>query len=455
MSTDILASDAASSMSTSPKPKKLKSPKRGKSPTRVDTIIHLQNINMTELDKEYVLPEIAKKQDRESKKSQTEKAINLKAMTTSLTKLGISSSKKDSSETIVWGDKLNINIFINKTYRQGDDRYISFLLDDNNFKCSWCHNFPPEGTRCLAVPIKYTPASVDEQVYNPDCVNIVEDIDAKKSIPKKTTAKNTLKINFFKRNVPSFEKGLYKEERLSDGEYFESSHPVCSFNCIAEGSLVNLAHGDKIPIEDLVHNTKDVLAWDSVNKQIINAQQTAFFNQGMKECIELKFNNTSLVCTPDHRILKTNGQWTAAKDLIKGDIVVSVNQSIFLSAEDAGIRKVYDLGVISPYYSFMANDVMVHNCMISKGRELALVDPRYKNCDMLIYYMYEKIFNKLPDEALIPASSFMILKDYGGDYTLEEYRQAFKFLFIEETKQFYFNKLVRPATMLFATESST
>ena len=50
--------------------------------------------------------------------------------------------------------------------------------------------------------------------------------------------------------------------------------------------------------------------------------QTNFYNQGIKECIELTFNDGDVLkCTPDHRILTMNG-WKQACDIeLNNDLI--------------------------------------------------------------------------------------------------------------------------------------
>lgn len=76
------------------------------------------------------------------------------------------------------------------------------------------------------------------------------------------------------------------------------------------------------------------------------------------------------------------------------------------------------------------------NCMAAKGRELSLIDPKFNNVKTFISHLYMEVFGKLP-EKITPAPPFDILEEYGGEYTLEEYRRDFKFINVEESNQYF------------------
>lgn len=159
--------------------------------------------------------------------------------------------------------------------------------------------------------------------------------------------------------------------------------------CISEGTMVTMANGSSLPIEqvevgDLVlSNTPGGLAPRAV---------TAVIKSGQKECVELLFNDDrKLICTPDHRVLTADGKWVTAGDLVVGESEVSVGmeyphgdrttdcgawslptKALPLSKVKlvgrcvVGIKATYDLTVPSEYgeeyHSFMAAGIVVHNC---------------------------------------------------------------------------------------------
>jgi isoleucyl-tRNA synthetase len=86
-------------------------------------------------------------------------------------------------------------------------------------------------------------------------------------------------------------------------------------DCIAEGTLINLADGTSIPVEHFENFDARVDTFDLDKKGMIYQNKTNFFNKGEKECIELTFlDGSKLTCTPDHKIYTENG-WIEAKNL--------------------------------------------------------------------------------------------------------------------------------------------
>ena len=77
-------------------------------------------------------------------------------------------------------------------------------------------------------------------------------------------------------------------------------------------------------------------------------------------------------------------------------------------------------------------------CMLSRGRQLSLLDPRYRNVKQFISWMYKRIFGKLPDK-LIEAPPFSVLEDYGGPIKLSQYRKDFLFISMTDTNQYFSN----------------
>ncbi len=89
--------------------------------------------------------------------------------------------------------------------------------------------------------------------------------------------------------------------------------------CVAEGTPVLLANGMSRRIERLPDGGGvNVLGPDSA-RRIARAVQTEMMNQGERECVSLVLQDgRTLVCTPDHRILRADGQWVRADALKLG-----------------------------------------------------------------------------------------------------------------------------------------
>ena len=114
--------------------------------------------------------------------------------------------------------------------------------------------------------------------------------------------------------------------------------PQTVIHCIAEGTLVNLADGTSIAIED-VKPGQLVLAYRDTNgvSGLTKAAVAAVLPRGERPCVELLFSDGRiLVCTPDHRILTAGGQWVAAGDLVVGKSQVSVSVDYPAPLADTG-----------------------------------------------------------------------------------------------------------------------
>ncbi len=207
---------------------------------KIDASFILRNLNISHLDRSYALPEISRKQEREvvdfMRPQKIEEENNdAKGVTTSLERLGISTAKKDPVETIYWGDHYKINLYIN----EGNGNQYE-LTHERKIKCTWCHQYPPEGSLMLAVPYKFVSNYIHEHVYAPECVNIVTSIDVEPSKSmiteksKKTDPKSAPKMNYFKRDLTNKDKEAYSstDKRIVINNYFETAKPVCSFNCM-------------------------------------------------------------------------------------------------------------------------------------------------------------------------------------------------------------------------------
>ncbi len=99
--------------------------------------------------------------------------------------------------------------------------------------------------------------------------------------------------------------------------------PTSGILCV-EGSSLIITKDGLLPIEDIVHQRLDVevltmnedtmeYGWKKINK---------WYDNGIKELIELNFGETKIQCTPDHKIYTTNRGWVEAQNLTEEDEVV-------------------------------------------------------------------------------------------------------------------------------------
>lgn len=91
-----------------------------------------------------------------------------------------------------------------------------------------------------------------------------------------------------------------------------------ALHCIAKGTLVTTGMHKMVPIESLLYNKTEIMTYDEKKKGLVYNKQSAFMNQGIKDCVKLTFADSRyLECTPDHKILTTRG-WVQAKDIVIG-----------------------------------------------------------------------------------------------------------------------------------------
>lgn len=121
-------------------------------------------------------------------------------------------------------------------------------------------------------------------------------------------------------------------------------------SCIMEGTMITVGE-NSVPIEKLLNYRGNVLGYDDENNGLSNFPQTNFFNRGVKECIELTFEDgTKLCCTPDHRILLSDNRWVEAQNILLEKDRVSV-------------------GYCPPYYNVDGQEVIIDTLVLS-GRRL-------------------------------------------------------------------------------------
>jgi aconitase A len=112
--------------------------------------------------------------------------------------------------------------------------------------------------------------------------------------------------------------------------------------CIAEGTAVLLANGTAQPIEQMPRNGGVTLLAPTTDGKLGRTRQAEMMVQGERECISLTLQDgRSLVCTPDHEILCTDGRWIRADQLMSGQDRVVVGPETPLDecgADETGYR---------------------------------------------------------------------------------------------------------------------
>ncbi|HEV2458516.1 MAG TPA: aconitase family protein, partial [Ktedonobacterales bacterium] len=107
--------------------------------------------------------------------------------------------------------------------------------------------------------------------------------------------------------------------------------------CIAEGTPVLLANGTARRIEQMPQAGSATLLGPTAEGQLGRAVQTEAMVQGERECVSLVLQDgRTLVCTPDHELLCTDGRWVRADQLVLGHdrVVVGLEAPVDEPGED-------------------------------------------------------------------------------------------------------------------------
>lgn len=171
----------------------------------------------------------------------------------------------------------------------------------------------------------------------------------------------------------SAEPGVIFFDRANDyNPFYEHLGPIVTTNpCVAGDTLISTENGS-ISIKELAENYPNGGIGLAVEQRIQNGNlllekmvyvsEFRVFKTGKKQTIKLITKaGKELKCTPEHRILTTNG-WKEACLLTKNDdIVVDEGIDSLISIQPNGIEEVYD--ITEPMsHSFIANGIVVHNC---------------------------------------------------------------------------------------------
>jgi aconitase A len=110
--------------------------------------------------------------------------------------------------------------------------------------------------------------------------------------------------------------------------------------CIAAGTPVLLANGTARTIESFPSAGGAVLFAPTADGRLTAAVQTELHAKGERECVTLILQDgRELVCTPDHEILRADGRWVRADELVPGTDRVVVGPDApadVIGADEAG-----------------------------------------------------------------------------------------------------------------------
>jgi len=90
--------------------------------------------------------------------------------------------------------------------------------------------------------------------------------------------------------------------------------------CLAAGTPVLLANGTSRRIEELPEAGGAVVFGPTPDGRLTPAMQTAAYAKGEQDCVALVLQDgREVVCTADHAILRADGQWVRADQLVPGE----------------------------------------------------------------------------------------------------------------------------------------
>lgn len=139
--------------------------------------------------------------------------------------------------------------------------------------------------------------------------------------------------------------------------------------CVARGTKVLMANGFVKNIEDV--KIGDIVATKHGNR-ISTRPVTAWSNNGIKGTVTIKIDSgIYITCTRDHRVLTQRG-YVEAQNISNSDYIFSPNikSGDFSMCRVSGVLddipcEVYDIEV-SETHNFIANGIVVHNCVAKK-----------------------------------------------------------------------------------------
>jgi aconitase A len=89
-------------------------------------------------------------------------------------------------------------------------------------------------------------------------------------------------------------------------------------SCIAKGTPVLMANGTTTPIE-LMPSKGAIVFGPTASGKLSIGRQSALMMNGVRDCVELVLQDgRTMVCTPDHKVLRSDACWVRADELVPG-----------------------------------------------------------------------------------------------------------------------------------------
>ena len=156
----------------------------------------------------------------------------------------------------------------------------------------------------------------------------------------------------------------------------DKSFKVAGTNpCLTGDTLIQTVEGKK-KIKDLVGTEPFVYAVNTAGELILVKASKVWLTRKNADLVEVKYDDNTLICTPDHKIFTDNRGWVDAKDLNENDNLCKYEDLMLADiVEEKQYKKskvisvteleytedVYDM-TVPEVHNFIANDIVVHNC---------------------------------------------------------------------------------------------
>lgn len=156
----------------------------------------------------------------------------------------------------------------------------------------------------------------------------------------------------------------------------DKSFKVAGTNpCLTGDTLIQTVEGKK-KIKDLVGTEPFVYAVNIAGELILIKASKVWLTRKNADLVEVKYDDNTLICTPDHKIFTDNRGWVDAKDLNENDNLCKYEDLMLADiVEEKQYKKskvisvteleytedVYDM-TVPEVHNFIANDIVVHNC---------------------------------------------------------------------------------------------
>jgi len=167
--------------------------------------------------------------------------------------------------------------------------------------------------------------------------------------------------------------------------------------CVAGDSLVNTLEG-KIPIKNLV-GKKPLLYCTDTKGNVFIRKADKVWNTGIRRTMKINLDNhDSIECTPEHKIMLSDGNWKKAKDLQFGDSLGVISRKLYSG------RYLY-IGV-SGSSKMIAEHMAV--CEYKYGQYSTASGKNRKPTDTIIHHIDHNPLNNLPENIQL-----LTIKEHG------------------------------------------